>query len=63
MKEPTLLKKSWNEKDLQRIRNIQEKRFGDSIGIQVGYNSNKINHTEGDIFEEDGKKWQIKKWY
>lgn len=59
MKETKLIK-SWEEKDLTRVRNIIEKRFGDNVGIQTGYQKQSQDHTEGDIWEENGKTWCIK---
>ncbi len=60
MSKDTLLKKEFSEKDLQRIRNIAEKRFGDSTGIQLGYTKQEQEHIEGDEWEENGKKWTIR---
>ena len=54
------LKKEFAEKDIKRIRNIIEKRFGDSTGIQVGFEKQNQEHVEGDKWEEQGKTWVIK---
>jgi len=60
MAQESQLKKSWNEKDIQRVRNIIEKRFGDSTGIQIGFEKKQEEHVEGDSWEENGKTWTIK---
>lgn len=59
MSKDTLLKKEWNESDLNRIRNITAKRYGDTTKTQTGYSKQQEEHQEGDIWEEDGKKWTI----
>ena len=56
----TKLIKQWEEKDLTRVRNIIEKRFGDSIGVQIGYSKQSQDHKEGDIWTEGDKTWTIK---
>ena len=54
------LKKEFNTRDVQRMRNIITKDYGAKTGVQVGYNKEYIDHKEGDIWEENGKKWTIK---
>jgi len=60
MSQDTQLKKEFKEKDLSRIRNIIEKRYGDATSIQTGYSKQEVEHVEGDEWEEGGKKWTIK---
>jgi len=60
MSKDTQLKKEFQEKDLSRIRNIIEKRYDDSTGIQIGYSKEQKEYREGDIWEENGKTWTIK---
>jgi hypothetical protein len=55
-----LLKKEFKSRDVQRMRNIISKQAGDKTGVQVGYNAEYIEHKEGDVWEERGKKWTIK---
>jgi len=55
----TQLNKEFSERDLQRMRNIISKKTADGTRIQAGYSKNKIEHTEGDIWEENGKTWTI----
>ena len=56
----TNLKKEFKESDLARIRNIIEKRFGETTKTQTGYSKEKEVHIEGDSWQENGKKWTIK---
>ena len=59
MKE-TLLKKEFNPADVQRLRNLVTKKYGDVTKIQVGYNKEQGDYKEGDIWEENSKTWTIK---
>lgn len=54
------LKKEFKEKDVQRVRNIVTKKYGDKTSTQIGYTQRVEQHTEGDIWEEKGKTWTIK---
>lgn len=58
MKE-SLLKKEFKERDVQRMRNLATKKFGDKTRIQSGYEKPSIKHTEGEVWEENGKTWTI----
>lgn len=60
MNNENVLKKEFRERDVQRIRNIVNKKYGDKTVTQVGYTKESIDHKEGDIWEENGKKWTIK---
>jgi hypothetical protein len=55
-----LLKKEFRTRDVQRMRNIITKKSGDRTGVQVGYTADYVEHKEGDVWEERGKKWTIK---
>jgi hypothetical protein len=55
-----LLKKEFKTRDVQRMRNIITKKTGDKTGVQVGYKADYVDHKEGDVWEERGKKWTIK---
>lgn len=55
-----LLKKEFNTRDVQRMRNIITKKTGDKTGVQIGYTADYVERKEGDIWEERGKKWTIK---
>ena len=54
------LKKEFKPRDIQRMRNILTDKAGDRTQIQTGWERNQQTHTEGDIWEENGKKWTIK---
>jgi len=56
----TQLNREFEERDIQRMRNIISGNTADSTRIQGGYQKKTVNHTEGEIWEENGKKWTIK---
>jgi hypothetical protein len=57
----SLLKKQFAERDIQRLRNLVKGKHGDKITVGVGYTKEQINeHIEGDIWEQDGRKWTIR---
>jgi hypothetical protein len=55
----SVLKKEFNNKDVQRLRNLIKKDYNSATSIQSGYNKINGEHFEGDIWEENGKKWTI----
>jgi len=55
-----MLKKEFKQRDVQRARNLLTNKAGDRTAIQAGYEKNYIERREGDIWEENGKKWTIK---
>ena len=55
-----MLKREFKERDVQRMRNIIKKDYTAKTVTQVGYTKAQIEHKEGDIWEENGKKWTIK---
>jgi hypothetical protein len=59
MKETTLIKQ-FSERDLQRMRNLAQKKTGDKTITSVGYVKAEEQHVEGDIWEENGRMWTIK---
>lgn len=56
----TQLKKEFRERDVQRLRNIITKKYGNATGVQVGYEKQTEERLEGDVWEENGKTWTIK---
>ena len=54
------LKKEFNKRDVQRMRNILTGNAGDKTQIQTGWEVKKQVHKEGDVWEENGKQWTIK---
>lgn len=55
----SLLKKSFQEKDIQRARNIIAGKYGNSTQTVVGFSRTEDIHEEGDVWEQDGKTWTI----
>ena len=58
-KESTL-KKEFSKRDVQRMRNLITGKSGDKTQVQAGYEKRNQEYKEGDVWEEDGKKWTIK---
>jgi len=56
----TKLRKEFKEKDVQRLRNIITKKYGDSTITQIGYEKQTEDRLEGDVWEESDKTWTIK---
>jgi hypothetical protein len=59
-KKDNVLKKEFKQKDVQRLRNLLTKKYGDKTTVGIGYTKQQEFHSEGDIWEEDGRKWTIK---
>lgn len=55
-----MLKREFNTRDVQRMRNIITKDYGAKTGVQIGYTKENIERKEGDVWEEKGKRWTIK---
>jgi hypothetical protein len=60
MANESMLQKDFKQRDVQRMRNIITKNYGDKTVTQAGYTKETIEHKEGDIWEENGKQWTIK---
>jgi ssDNA-binding Zn-finger/Zn-ribbon topoisomerase 1 len=56
----SLLKKEFNTRDVERIRNLVKKDYGASTRVGVGYQQTQKRYREGDQWEEEGKVWTIK---
>jgi hypothetical protein len=59
MKE-SVLKKEFNSKDVERIRNLVKKDYSKATKQGVGYDRTYFKFKEGDQWEENGKVWTIK---
>ncbi|MDB4319876.1 hypothetical protein N9981_00745 [bacterium] len=59
-KKNSVLKKQFREKDVKRLRNLVQGKYGDRTEQSVGYIKDEEFHEEGDIWEENGRKWTIK---
>ncbi len=55
-----VLKKEFSKKDVQRARNLITGDTTSRTTEGVGYSKKYKHHTEGDIWEENGRKWTIK---
>jgi hypothetical protein len=60
MANESMLQKDFKQRDVQRMRNLITKNYGDKTVTQAGYTKEIIEHKEGDIWEENGKQWTIK---
>ena len=54
------LKKEFSKKDVQRARNLITGDTNSRTSQGIGYTKKYEHHKEGDIWEEDGRKWTIK---
>jgi hypothetical protein len=54
------LKKEFNPRDVQRMRNIITGKTGERTQIQTGWEKNNQDYKEGDVWEENNKTWTIK---
>ena len=54
------LNKEFSKRDVQRMRNIVTGNTANRTRVQVGYEKESREYVEGDIWEENGRKWTIK---
>ena len=52
--------KEFNNRDVQRMRNIITKNYNDKTITQVGYQKTNVIRVENEIWEENGRKWIMK---
>lgn len=55
-----VLKKEFQQKDVQRLRNLMTGKYGEKTSSGIGYTKKQEFYSEGDIWEEDGRSWTIK---
>jgi hypothetical protein len=55
-----ILKKEFKKKDVERLRNLVKGKSTERTGAGVGYTKQEEFHKEGDIWEENGRKWTIR---
>lgn len=55
-----VLKKEFQERDVQRLRNLIQGKQGEKTRSSVGFSKADEFHAEGDIWESDGRTWTIK---
>ena len=58
--EKSVLKKEFSKRDVQRMRNIITGQTGAATQTLSGWEKKHIDHTEGDVWEEEGRTWTIK---
>ncbi len=56
----SVLKKEFQQRDIERMRNLMTGKHGDKTVVGIGYTKKEEFHEEGDIWEEDGRQWTIK---
>jgi len=56
----SLLNRQFQQKDVNRMRNLLTLKYGEGVTSQIGYSRKKQDHEEGDMWEENGKFWTIK---
>ena len=56
-----VLKKEFQKRDVERLRNLVKGKHGDRSTMGIGYNGEtQEDHKEGDVWEEKGKTWTIR---
>jgi hypothetical protein len=60
MKNQSVLKKEFKQRDVERLRNLVKGKYGERTTMGTGYTKAKEFHNEGDVWEEDGRQWTIK---
>ena len=60
MKNDSVLKKEFKQRDVERLRNLVKGKYGERTTVGIGYTKAKEFHNEGDVWEEDGRQWTIK---
>jgi hypothetical protein len=56
-----VLKKEFQKRDVERLRNLVKGKYGEKSTIGIGYNGEEIgDHKEGDTWEEKGRTWTIR---
>jgi len=60
MNKDSVLKKEFKKEDVARVRNLVNKDYTSATKQQLGYSKTQKRYKEGDVWEENGKKWTIK---
>ena len=57
----SVLRKEFQKRDVQRLRNLVAGKHGNKTTIGVGYTGKtQEEHKEGDVWEQNGRTWTIK---
>jgi hypothetical protein len=59
MSKETVLKKEFQKKDVERLRNLMQGKYGEKTRSSVGFSKSDTFYDEGDIWEADGRSWTI----
>ena len=60
MSKENVLKKEFQKRDVERLRNLMQGKYGEKTRSSVGFTNKQEFHNEGDIWESDGRTWTIK---
>jgi protein-arginine kinase activator protein McsA len=60
MSKETVLKKQFQKRDVERLRNLMKGKYGEKTRSSVGFTKKKDFYSEGDVWESDGRTWTIK---
>ena len=60
MSQDSVLKKEFAKKDVERLRNLVQGKYGEKTQTSFGYVKKTEFYNEGDIWEADGRTWTIK---
>ena len=60
MNKDSVLKKEFKKQDVARVRNLVNKDYTSATKQQLGYSKTQKRYKEGDVWEENGKKWTVK---
>ncbi len=59
MSKDIVLKKEFQKKDVERLRNLMQGKYGEKTRSSVGFTNKQEFHEEGDVWESDGRTWTI----
>ena len=60
MSKENVLKKEFQKRDVERLRNLMTGKYGDKTRSSVGFSKKQEFYKEGDIWDGDGRTWTIK---
>ena len=60
MSKESVLKRQFQEKDVQRLRNLVQGKHGSKTTEGIGYTKKQEFYKEGDVWTELGREWTIK---
>ena len=60
MSKESVLKKQFQKRDVERLRNLMQGKYGEKTRSSVGFTNKQEFYNEGDVWESDGRTWTIK---